>query len=147
MARKRQGMQKYVQEHYATTSDSSVFAFETISSDLDEEVLFKRIRVNASSIGLDQATVAAAGVVIVNWSLIQADTAITPTPADMSDNNRVIVTGQYNLVTGTQTYDHNITMRKLKSSSIYLLWELQNPTNATLSVGNYAYLQLHYLED
>ena len=147
MARKRQGMQKYVQEHYANTSDSSTFGFETISADLDEEVLFKRIRINCSSIPLDQSTLAAISYVVINWALIQADTAITPAAADMSDNNRVIVTGQYNLLTGTQTYDHTITMRKLKSSSIYLLWELQNPTNATLSVGNYAYLQLHYLED
>ena len=143
----KQGMQKQVQEHYANTTDSAVFAFETITSDLDEEVLYKRIRLNLSSIALDQATLAATSYIVINWTLIQADTAITPTNADMSDNNRVVVTGQYNLQTGTQTYDHTITMRKMKGSSLYLLWELQNPTGATLSVGNYAYVQLHYLEN
>ena len=68
MARKRQGMQKYVQEHYANTTDASVFGFETISADLDEEVLFKRIRINCSSIPLDQSTLAATSYVVINWA-------------------------------------------------------------------------------
>ena len=140
-------MQKIVQEHYATVTDSATFAFETISADLDEEVLFKRIRVSLSA--LPTSTNAKANPAIVRWALIQADTSITPTAADMYDDNRVVATGICNSVLGSsvQTYDHTITMRKLKSSSIYLLYSYAEPTGASsCTVGMYATCQLHYLE-
>ena len=140
-------MQKLVQEHYATVSDSSTFAYETISADLDEEVLFKRIRLSITNLALTSN--ARNNPAIVRWALIQADTSITPTAADMADNNRVVATGINNTVlgAGVQTYDHTITMRKLKSSSIYLLYQYAEPSGASsCSVGVYATCQLHYLE-
>ena len=140
-------MQKIVQEHYAQVTDSSSFAYETISADLDEEVLFKRIRLNIGTI--PETANAKSFPSVVRWALIQADTGITPVTADMSDDNRVVASGmnQVSLGSSVETYDHSITMRKLKGSSIYLLYHVYEPSGASsLDVGVYATAQLHYLE-
>ena len=140
-------MQKIVQEHYANPTDSTVFHYETISADLDEEVLFKRIRLSIAAIGEDNTTLGTP--MALRWAFIQADTGITPTASDMSDDNRVVCGGVLPLIfgSGLAEYDRTITMRKLKSSSIYLCLQLLIPTGASsMDVNVYSYVQCHYLE-
>ena len=66
----------------------------------------------------------------------------------MYDDNRIVVTGLNQVGRGgPQTYDHPITMRKLKGSSIYLLYQLVDPAGtSSVGVRVYATAQLHYLE-
>ena len=87
----KMAMQKIVQEHYALVQDSDTFEFETITADLDEEVLFKRIRLSYATLPITQN--AANNPCAVRWALIQADTGITPNGPDMYDDNRVVATG------------------------------------------------------
>ena len=141
-------MQKIVQEHFSELTDSDIFEAETITNDLDEEMIFKRIRISVAGLPTNQAAAAAPSV--LRWALVQADTTITPTVSDMTDDNRVICTGNLQVSGGngdTDVYDHTITMRKLKGSSLYLLWELINATGASsLTYRVYSTVQLHYLE-
>ena len=139
-------MQKFIQEHYAALTDIAPFAYETVSSDLDEEVLFKRIRLSVAIVARTLET--SQSPLAVRWSLIQADTAITPANTDAVDDNRCIVQGVFSLSagTGSMEYDHTITMRKLKSSSIYLCLQIMNISGATVSLAAYSSIGLHYLE-
>ena len=142
----RQGMQKIVQTHYAQVQDSATFAYETISAGLDEEVLFKRIRLSFGI--LPETANAKSNPAIVRWALIQADTAITPTSSDLADDNRVVCSGLMQTQTSTTSvYDKTLSMRKLKGSTLYLIYFYSEPSGASsVTIGTYASVQLHYLE-
>ena len=147
--RSRQVMQKFV-DRISTDWDTTTFLESTVLAVFDEEVTVKRIRVS-SYLDFSDAN---DKDLMFQWAILQLQTenpALTPAGVynQMTEDNLVIVTGQFE--PGSYPfieYDHTITMRKLKGSSLYLIVNLADVgTSLAGTARQYTYSQTHYLED
>ena len=147
----RQIMQKIVTRQDVAW-DSSTYIEQTLLATLDEEVTVKRIRFASNFIFSDQADVP----LVFQWAIIQLQTDATATTssslyAQMTEDNLVIATGTVAGSADYRTvlfeYDHTITMRKLKGSSVWLVVNLQNLASLSGTAVQQTYSQVHYLED
>ena len=148
MSRRRSGRRQVIQKFVESDQSIRLTGAEPFDSiklvTFDEEVIVKRIVSSIVGIMSDPSEYAA-----VHWSIIQADTEITPSPLDTIDGNRVIIGGLIVYSGGFSQpadYDHTITMRKLSNSAVYLCFALKSASSLT-GLDVYAYSQLHYLED
>ena len=148
MSRRRSGRRQVIQKLINTDTAlrlTGVAPFDYIKlATFDEEIIVKRIVLSLSGIMEDVDQFAQ-----VHWSILQADTEITPLTGDTVDGNRVIIGGILTFSGGFSqpaTYDHTITMRKLTNSAVYLCVSLKSATSLD-GLDFVAYTQLHYLED
>ena len=148
----RQIMQKYI-ARTETAWDSSTYVEQTLLCELDEEVTVKRIRIHSNFVLSDQAD----ALQVFEWAIVQVQTdalATIPAPLynQMTEDNLVVATGT---IVGSAAipgqvleYDHTITMRKLKGSSVWLIMNLQDTGSSLAGTAvQHVYSQIHYLED
>ena len=130
--------------------DSSQYLASRLLAEFDEEVTVKRIRFSAALSFTDQADLNRT----YQWAIVQIPTdalALTQSGifAQMTEANLVVVTGTWNPSDGGSQleYDHTITMRKLKGSSLWLILNLADALSLAGTAKQYTYSQVHYLED
>ena len=145
-------MQKYI-ARTETAWDSNTFVEQTLLCELDEEVTVKRIRLASNFVLSDQAD----ATQVFEWAIVQVQTDALATVSaavynQMTEDNLVVATGT---IVGSAAipgllleYDHTITMRKLKGSSVWLIVNLQDIDGSLAGTAvQHVYSQIHYLED
>ncbi len=150
--RSRQAMQKIVTVGETPVPLGQQFFYLRLS-DFDEEVIVKRIRLSFALVNND---------VIPNpgdvrpwkWAIIQTDTLQAPTTVDFAAETRIISSGLLGITPATYfeagpslLYDHTLTMRKLKETAVWFIFQKCNDDPPLESLTGCFYSQIHYLED
>ena len=141
-ARSKQAMQKDIKQTITHWGASDTFKTQLMTSNaggFEEECIVKRLRVSLA-IKPDVDADLSEGVY---WAILQTATDSAPVEADLTENNLVVAGG---LVTAQNavTYDHTITMRKLRGSAVWLCIQAPNTFSGTPVVSTWT--QMHYVE-
>ena len=150
--RSRQAMQKIVTVGESPCPALQQFFYLRLA-DFDEEVIVKRIRLSVALTN-DDGIPNPGDVVPWKWAIIQTDTLQAPTMVDFAADTRIIATGLLGITPSTYfeagpslLYDHTLTMRKLKETAVWFIWQKCNDDPPSESLTACFYSQIHYLED